>query len=390
MLSWPQVILVLVMVLAGLGFMILLLLRSEQISEGPGGVSVRYGSWTTISSLGVGIFISALAGMLVWRTTLYLTDEIIPWHNLKKDYVETVGYLQHATGIIVGALVGIFLIFLPGQFTILVGQRAYASFARVPLGLFGPGWGWVIPLVMKVVPVPFAATQNSDDGPVEYSTGDGLEIFLQTGATVSVQKPLLVQTLQADSINQYITDRRNAATRRYASTITLLTDVVGRAMTENASPEDQLALFTEIRMVKGEVSKNGPGTIQDFMNEELAEFGLYANQVEVENIRFNDQLEKRSQEIFDEIAQALSLRKDALNKNLGIKTFVEQGLKDLGINPKDLTQQEKLDLFRRASAIVLASEGQGSYNFHDFGTQPPVGVVINAKSGGSDVHTPTN
>lgn len=337
-------------------------------------INIRESSWATLATFLLGILISLAIGGLVWGIVVLVLVLVHPAGNSALLYL-----LQNAAGLVTGTVVGALFVFWPGFFTVRAGEKAFLTLFGIPFGRLGPGWGWVFPGFMTVNKEISAAMQDRTDAAEEYLTGDGLEIFVESEITVAVVDPLLVQGIQAASVRDYISARRKAAVRKYIGTLSA-SQSLRKAMNEDATIEDQVALFEDLRNFKGEITRNGPNTILGILNDELPAYGLRAQQVQVENVRFNDRLEASSERVFDEIAEALGLRKDALNKALNAKTLREALFRDLGLELNNLTNPEKLAQLRRDVAYALAAEGQGGYNYLDFGGQPPPGVIVTTPS----------
>lgn len=337
---------------------------------------MRKGSVATLGLLIGGIVASVAVGCLVWWSTSWLFGLL--------DLPPFTIYLQHAVGFIIGSLIAYYGVFLPGRlskasdnrpvFDIKPGERAFLKIFGIPFGSFGPGWGWRIPYIMSYTIDATAAHESSDTERKEYLTKNGVELFIRSGATIQIYDLLLAQAISAGDIPGYLEARRLAAVRRYVAEN--LSMNVDEAFT-STDPEQQVAAFKSLIQIKGDISSNGPSVVLGYLNEEIGAYGFNATQFQFQEVQFRDSLEKKIQRVYDEIGEGPGLKKDIMNKSMMIESFMKEKAKLLGLTLETLPQDIKLDLHRRAEAFVLAVEGQGSYNFQDFGQQVPRGVLLN-------------
>jgi hypothetical protein len=348
--------------------------------------SIRAGSGSTFVWFFIGVGLSIIAGLVITYLVYALLGFIFTSGNMVVQLVRV------AIGAILGFLVGYYLVFLPGRrsknptpenpyVTIKPGEKGYFTFMGipgVPFGNLGPGWLWRIRRFMDYEIVVSAAHEDVSDGVEEYLTENGTELFVESGVTVQVDNALLEKgILLGGNIDKYISARRKAAIRRFVGTRRIPMDL---AFIENPNPEQQLKLFQELVQIKGDVSKNGPLEVCDLMNSEISAYGLRVTQVQFAKVLFSDTLEKKIERTFDEIAEGPGLQKDMLNKAAQIHTIISKTLEHLGLKLEDLSPEQKFDLLKRAQAYVLAAEGQGGYQYHDFGQTPPSRVFVNANT----------
>lgn len=361
------------------GVLAILVVRLVRSANKPDTASthIRSGSVTTMFSLGVGLLFSILVGVIVWVLMLKITGVV-----LKKDTAVVI-MIRHLMGVIAGGYVG-YHVFLFGRtarhgkpIDINPGQKAYLEFLGVPFGNLGPGWGWILPFWMDYKIVDTAAMQSVSEGPEEFLTANGVEVFVESEATVEVFDPMKAQGIVRAEMAAYVDARRKSAVRQLVGKYRIPIDL---AFVEKPTVEQQLQLFEKLVQIKGEISTSGPPDVWTTMNEELQDYGMKVTQVQFEKILFSDKLEKSIERTFNEIAEGPGLQKDMLNKTAQIQTFVQETTRDMGIELSDLTREEKMDLLKRAQAYVLAAEGQGGYQYHDFGQTPPRGVLINAST----------
>jgi hypothetical protein len=387
-LAWISVNILLVIAVILAAIVLVLLIAGGRESSAPGAsaryAAIRASSSATIMTFIIGILVSAAIAAIIWLGFVWLVRPYFP----PAIYPPWVWYPLHLLGIVAGILVATPL-FFAGRFDILAGQKAFLYFFGIPFGRLGPGWAWIFPGLMSFELKETAAIQDKSAKPEEYLTAEGIEMFVESEATVAIEDPLLTKAIQGGDIAAYVSARRRSAVRRYISTVSMRS-VIDLATKEDPTATELAELFKEIKSAKGEISANGPNTVIGYMNEEIAAFGLRAQQVQFETVLFNDALESKSQRIFEEVAEALGLRKDATNKAMVIKALDDKLLSDMGIKTDDLTKEEKLDMLRRGIAFALAAEGQGNYNFNDFGQPPPSGVMVGVTpttSGASDART---
>ncbi len=336
--------------------------------------SIRARSWKSFFWLCVGIGLSILVGLVVWWAVFQVSGYV-----LKKPTLTTY-YSRHVIGIFVGCLVGCYYVFLNGeQFTINPGQRAYLTLLGIPFDNLGPGRAWIPRRLMSYKIVDSRAHQNTSENPEVYLTSNGMEIHITSGATVMIHDPLMAQGIApGGDVEDYIDARRKAAVRRFVGQKKLEIDL---AFKENPTADEQLQLFKQMVQIKGDVTYNGPSEVRNFMNAEIGAYGMQVTQVQFDEVLFSDTLEEKIELTFDQIAAGPGLHKDMLNKASQIQTFLTQSLAHIGITDiKTLTKEEKFDLLRRTQAYVLASQGEGGYQYYDFGQAPPRGVLVDAKS----------
>lgn len=341
-------------------------------------MSIRAGGLQTFLYLIVGAGLSLCIGIMVWDLVTMLAKGRIPVEKVPVVIV----YLPHLLGALLGFAVGYYGIFLPGRlsktpdrvyFDIKPGEKAYLSIAGVPFGNLGPGWAWRMPWLMDYKLRETAAHQASSAKPEEYLTGNGTEMFIGSAVTVVINDPLLAEGVSKGDIPGYLNARREAAVRRLIGEKELDLKL---AFKKDQTPEEQQEVFEKLVKIKGDVSKNGPSKVLEYINAEIGQYGMWATQAQFTEVLFNDQLESKIQRAFDEIAEGPGLQKDALNKAAMVKIFYDLLLKLAGLKEENLTTEQRLAFIQRAQAYALAIEGQGSYNFQDFGMAPPPGVVF--------------
>ena len=267
--------------------------------------------------------------------------------------------------------------------TINPGEKMYLRFLKIPFGNLGAGLAWIPRWIMDYKKESSQARENESVKAEEYLTKNGVEIMIASGVTYLVKNPLLAQGIApGGDIAKYVNAQRQAAVRRFIGAQKL---DMSLAFKEGPTPPDQLDIFNQLIAIKGDVSTNGPQEVLDSMNDEICAYGIWVTQVQFTEVLFKDTLEKKIALAFEEIAEAPGLIKDMINKAAQVKVLVERTLDTAGLTLSNLDSATKLDLIKRAQAYVLASEGQGGYNYNDFGGSPPPGILVTVPS----THTTT-
>lgn len=332
-------------------------------------VSIRDGSSQTFISLVTGLGFGLWVAFVIWD----VTARVLGWWMAGPAIPPTFLLLRHLLGLGAGIMAG-YALFEAGRFNILPGTKAYLTLFGFPFGNLGPGWGWRIPGIMEVKERTTQAVQDTDGQPVEYITETGVQLFIDTGATVQITDPLLAEAITAGDIQTYINSRKKAAVRAYVARLRIELDLAFRA---DLTADEQEQVFLNLIHVKGDVSVNGPSQVKDAMNIELEQYGMTTTQIQFEEVSFNQQLEQKLSRAFDEIAEGPGLKKDILNKAVVIETLYTRLLEISGVSQDTLTPEQKFDLLKRAQAYALAAEGQGNYSYQDFGSAPPRGILVN-------------
>jgi hypothetical protein len=330
--------------------------------------NIRAGSFWTLLTLLVGVVLSGAVGIVVWRVIFDSTGYIF-----NKPFLSVV-LSRHAMGLIAAgfAAYGVFQI---GELVpIDPGFKAYLRFLKIPFGNLGAGLAWIPRWFMDYKIVNSQARENKSETAREYLTKNGVEIFVASGVSYLVNNPLLAQGIApGGDIEAYINAQREAAVRRFIGTQQL---DMSLAFKEGPTAPEQLDIFNQLVQIKGDVSANGPQEVRDSMNQEISAYGMNVTQVQFTEVLFKDTLEAKIALAFEEIAEAPGLIKDQINKAAQVKVLIDRTLDAVGLKLADLKPEVRLSLIQRGQAYVLASEGQGGYNYNDFGGSPPPGVLF--------------
>jgi hypothetical protein len=371
--SWLTIVII-ISILSSVATAMFFLLRFAIKRVGGLGTGIRAYAGANIISIIVGLLISTFVAVIIWLGIVLLLGHFLPGNRFPR----LAFLLHHGLGLGIGAFIAYVEIFYPGITPeVNPGQKAYMKIFGIPFGKFGVGYAWTFPWFMEFKIIDTTAIQEKDEGKKEYLTKNGVEIFVESESTYSIDDPLAAQGIQTSSISEFVKSVRHASVREWIAEKSFN---IEPALKVNPSLEEQVGVALLINGLKGEIASQGPGEIIRRMNEKLAEFGLKVSQVQFREVLFSEKLEESAQLLFEEMLQAGGRARNAANMNTVAQTITEGVLRDAGTDRSTLTREELLALADKNFARAMAMEDQGGYNFNDFGGRVPPGVMVTTPS----------
>lgn len=337
----------LVIIITSLGFVIY---ESDKTEESP---TPRSGSRTTIATLFLGIAVALLGGIILWGL-LYGFTSLASW------------------AIVVMSVVFAWIIFQSGRFTVLEGEGGFMKFLGTPFGRLGPGYGWVLPGIMKVVTVNTQAFIDSGENDDSYRTGDNIELLVDSDASFAVSNPREFATIEKAAVLKYVNAARQDVLRAHIHKFTV-NNILRDFLNKDLSPGQLMDPLEKIRILKNDITNNGGEELLRELNSKVEKYGLIAEALHIKNVFFNKEVEKKAQRLFEEGLEAPGLQRDASSKGMMADTLFNSMLKSAGLTRDELTKEERMLWMEQAMAAAMAIEDKGTF------------VYINGKHGGSRV-----